>query len=50
MLDKLGLTNKKDGEGYRLRADATGRLRLSLTTYLGFLPFTSHGRSAALES
>jgi peptide/nickel transport system substrate-binding protein len=39
MLDKLGLT-KKDSEGYRLRADGGGRLRLSLTTYLGFLPFT----------
>ena len=39
MLDKLGLT-KKDGEGYRLRADGGGRLRLALTTYLGFLPFT----------
>lgn len=39
MLDKLGLT-RKDGEGYRLRADGGGRLRLSLTTYLGFLPFT----------
>ena len=39
MLDKLGLT-KKDSDGYRLRADGGGRLRLSLTTYLGFLPFT----------
>ena len=39
MLDKLGL-DKKDGEGYRLRADGGGRLRLALTTYLGFLPFT----------
>jgi peptide/nickel transport system substrate-binding protein len=39
MLDKLGLT-KKDGEGFRLRADGGGRLRLALTTYLGFLPFT----------
>jgi len=39
MLDKLGLS-KKDGEGYRLRADGKGRLRLALTTYLGFLPFT----------
>ena len=43
MLDKLGLT-KKDGEGYRLRADGKGRLRLSLTTYLGFLPFTQIAR------
>jgi peptide/nickel transport system substrate-binding protein len=39
MLDKLGLA-KKDAEGYRLRADGGGRLRLELTTYLGFLPFT----------
>jgi peptide/nickel transport system substrate-binding protein len=39
MLDKLGLT-KKDGAGYRLRTDGGGRLRLSLTTYVGFLPFT----------
>ena len=39
MLDKLGLT-KKDGEGYRLRADGGGRLRLALTTYVGFLSFT----------
>ena len=39
MLDKLGLT-KKDGEGYRLRSDGSGRLRLTLTTYIGFLPFT----------
>jgi peptide/nickel transport system substrate-binding protein len=38
-LDKLGLS-KKDSEGYRLRADGKGRLRLALTTYLGFLPFT----------
>jgi peptide/nickel transport system substrate-binding protein len=39
MLDKLGLS-KRDGEGYRLRTDGGGRLRLALTTYLGFLPFT----------
>ena len=39
MLDKLGLA-KKDSEGYRLRTDGGGRLRLSLTTYVGFLPFT----------
>jgi peptide/nickel transport system substrate-binding protein len=39
MLDKLGLA-KKDAEGYRLRTDGKGRLRLALTTYLGFLPFT----------
>jgi peptide/nickel transport system substrate-binding protein len=39
MLDKLGLT-RREGEGYRLRQDGGGRLRLALTTYLGFLPFT----------
>ncbi len=39
MLDKLGLA-KKDSEGYRLRGDGGGRLRLELTTYLGFLPFS----------
>jgi peptide/nickel transport system substrate-binding protein len=39
MLDRLGLT-KKDSEGYRLRTDGGGRLRLSITTYVGFLPFT----------
>jgi peptide/nickel transport system substrate-binding protein len=39
MLDKIGL-GKKDSEGYRLRTDGGGRLRLALTTYLGFLPFT----------
>jgi len=39
MLDKLGLT-KKDAEGYRLRSDGGGRLRVTLTTYIGFLPFT----------
>jgi peptide/nickel transport system substrate-binding protein len=39
MLDKLGL-DKKDAEGYRLRTDGGGRLRLALTTYVGFLPFT----------
>jgi len=40
MLDKLGLT-RRDAEGYRLRADGGGRLRLELTTYIGFLPFTN---------
>ena len=42
MLDKLGLT-KKDADGYRLRKDGGGRLRLALTTYIGFLPFTGIG-------
>ena len=40
MLDKIGL-DKKDAEGYRLRADGKGRLRLEITTLGGqFLQFT----------
>ena len=40
MLDKIGLT-KKDGEGYRLRTDGKGRLRIELITVGGqFIPFT----------
>ncbi|MDP8921407.1 MAG: ABC transporter substrate-binding protein [Chloroflexota bacterium] len=39
MLDALGL-DKKDAEGFRLRTDNGERLRLSIDTYLGFLPFT----------
>jgi peptide/nickel transport system substrate-binding protein len=39
MLDKLGLT-QKDAEGYRLRTDRPERIRLEITTYLGFLQFT----------
>ncbi len=39
LLDKLGL-DKKDAEGYRLRTDKPERLRIELTTYIGFLPFT----------
>lgn len=40
MLDKLGLT-KKDSDGYRLRTDGTGRLRIEVMTYGGqFLQFT----------
>ena len=40
LLDKAGLT-KKDGEGYRLRADGKGRLRLELQTSAGaFVPHT----------
>ncbi|HEX7549459.1 MAG TPA: ABC transporter substrate-binding protein [Candidatus Methylomirabilis sp.] len=39
-LDKLGLT-KKDGEGYRLRTDGKGRIRLELMTAAGsFIPHT----------
>ena len=38
LLDKAGL-DKKDAEGYRLRTDNGQRLRLELTTYVGFLLF-----------
>ncbi|HEX9015290.1 MAG TPA: ABC transporter substrate-binding protein [Chloroflexota bacterium] len=39
MLDKIGL-DKKDGEGYRLRTDGKGRLRLEFCAPAGmFLPF-----------
>ena len=34
MLDKLGLA-KKDAEGFRLRTDGKGRLRIEMMTYLG---------------
>ncbi|MFN8523534.1 MAG: ABC transporter substrate-binding protein [Chloroflexota bacterium] len=40
MLDKIGL-DKKDGEGFRLRSDGKGRLRLEITTLGGqFVQFT----------
>jgi peptide/nickel transport system substrate-binding protein len=40
LLDKLGLT-KKDAEGYRLRTDGKGRIRLELLTAAGsFIPHT----------
>jgi peptide/nickel transport system substrate-binding protein len=40
MLGKIGL-DKKDAEGYRLRSDGKGRLRLEITTLGGqFLQFT----------
>src|SRR5262245_52336471 len=40
MLDKIGL-DKKDAEGYRLRGDGKGRLRIEITTLGGqFLQFT----------
>ena len=34
MLDALGL-DKKDAEGYRLRSDGKGRLRLEIQTIVG---------------
>jgi len=43
LLDKVGLT-KKDPDGYRLRTDGKGRLRLELVTVGGqFVPFTPVG-------
>jgi peptide/nickel transport system substrate-binding protein len=40
MLDKIGL-DKRDSEGYRLRSDGKGRLRVEITTLGGqFLQFT----------
>ncbi|MHB9090949.1 MAG: ABC transporter substrate-binding protein, partial [Chloroflexota bacterium] len=40
MLDKIGL-DKKDGDGFRLRTDGKGRLRLELSTPgAAFLPLT----------
>jgi peptide/nickel transport system substrate-binding protein len=43
LLDKVGLA-KKDGEGYRLRTDGKGRLRLELQTSAGaFVPHTQIG-------
>ena len=43
LLDKAGLT-KKDAEGYRLRQDGKGRLRLEMVTVGGqFVPYTQVG-------
>jgi ABC-type transport system substrate-binding protein len=39
MLDRLGL-DKKDAEGYRLRTDGKGRLRIEVQTFVGFFQFT----------
>lgn len=39
LLDQLGL-DKRDAEGYRLRTDGKGRLRLEINTYVGFFQFT----------
>jgi len=42
-LDKIGLTTK-DGEGYRLRTDGKGRLRIEILTAAGSLiPYTQIG-------
>ena len=43
LLDKVGLT-KKDADGYRLRSDGKGRVRLEMVTIGGqFVPFTPVG-------
>jgi peptide/nickel transport system substrate-binding protein len=43
LLDKVGLT-RKDAEGFRLRADGKGRLRLEMVTVGGsFVPYTQLG-------
>ncbi len=43
LLDKVGLT-KKDGDGYRLRPDGKGRVRLEMITVGGqFVPYTQVG-------
>ena len=39
LLDKLGL-EKKDAEGYRLRSDGKGRLRIEIQTFVGFFQAT----------
>ncbi|HSF32550.1 MAG TPA: ABC transporter substrate-binding protein [Candidatus Tectomicrobia bacterium] len=39
MLDSIGL-DKKDAEGYRLRADGKGRLRIEIQTFVGFFQAT----------
>jgi peptide/nickel transport system substrate-binding protein len=39
MLDAMGL-DKKDTEGYRLRSDGKGRLRLEVQTFVGFFQST----------
>ncbi len=42
ILDKIGL-DKKDAEGYRLRTDGKGRLRIELQASAGaFLPYIKH--------
>jgi hypothetical protein len=48
MLDTIGL-NRKDGEGYRLRTDGKGRLRIEITTYLGFMPFSQIAEMIRLQ-
>jgi peptide/nickel transport system substrate-binding protein len=39
LLDRIGL-DKKDAEGYRLRTDGKGRLRVEIQTFVGFFQAT----------
>src|SRR5438132_127438 len=49
LLDKIGL-DKKDSEGYRLRTDGTGRLRIEITTVAAaFLPWAQHMEMVAQQ-
>jgi peptide/nickel transport system substrate-binding protein len=49
MLDALGL-DRKDAEGYRLRQDGQGRLRLEAITYLAFLALSDNPMIAHPET
>ena len=49
LLDKIGL-DKKDSEGYRLRSDGTGRLRIEITTVAAaFLPWAQQMEMVAQQ-
>jgi peptide/nickel transport system substrate-binding protein len=49
LLDKIGLT-EKDGEGYRMRSDGQGRLRLEIFAISGaFVPFPRIAQSIATQ-
>jgi peptide/nickel transport system substrate-binding protein len=49
LLDKIGL-DKKDADGYRLRADGSGRLRLEITTVAAaFLPWAQQMEMVAQQ-
>jgi peptide/nickel transport system substrate-binding protein len=49
LLDKIGLT-EKDGEGYRMRSDGQGRLRLEVFAISGaFVPFPRIAQSIATQ-
>ena len=49
LLDKIGLT-RRTREGYRLRTDGTGRLRIEITTVAAaFLPWAQHMEMVAQQ-